>query len=89
MSTFIQLTDYTGIVYGEFTLPDGRELPELNWEDEGRQLHVWLKEIDRVMNNTTWGTFGARHQEWDTAWSNEFRRIRRAMGMFDPYSITW
>ena len=72
-----------------FTLPDGRELPEFNWEDGGWELRKWLREIDQAMNNVRWDDFGDRHGEWTSAWSDEFRRIRKAMSIFDPYSQTF
>jgi hypothetical protein len=89
MTTMNTTTNLTGISETEFTLPTGQELPELNWQDEGRELYLMLREIDRVMNQTSWGTFGDRHREWDGAWTREFFRIRKQMGIFDPYSQTW
>jgi hypothetical protein len=82
-------TNLTGISTEMFTMPDGRELPELNWETEGQELYAWLREIDRAMNSTPWGRWGDSHRDWSSAWSNEFRRIRKAMGIFDPYSQTF
>ena len=81
-----EVDSLTGISATVFTLPDGRELPELKWEDEGWELRRWLREIDQAMNSTGWGHFGERHGEWDSAWSDEFFRIRKAMGIYDPYS---
>ena len=79
----------TGISATDFTLPTGQELPELNWETEGHELRLMLREIDQVRNNVSWGTFGENHREWADAWDDEFFRIRRAMGIFDPYSQTF
>jgi hypothetical protein len=86
---FTTTHNLTGISATEFTLPDGRELPEFRIETEGQELYEWLREIDRTMNNTSWGRWGGSHQDWYAAWSDEFRRIRRAMGIFDPYSQTF
>lgn len=82
-------TTSTGISPTEFTLPTGQDLPELNWETEGQELRGMLREIDQAMNNVSWDTFGDKHSEWYNAWSDEFRRIRRAMGIYDPYSQTF
>lgn len=82
-------TTITGISATDFTLPAGQELPELNWENEGQELRAMLREIDRAMNNVPSDAFGDKHREWYVAWSDEFRRIRRAMGIFDPYSQTF
>jgi hypothetical protein len=79
-------TTITGISTTDFTLPAGQELPELNWENEGQELYVMLREIDQVRNNVSWGTFGDKHREWADAWDKEFFRIRKAMGVLDPYS---
>jgi hypothetical protein len=82
-------TSLTGISATAFTLPDGRELPELDWATEGRELRQMLREIDQVLNSTEWGRWGGSHRDWHGAWSDEFRRIRRQMGIFDPYSQTF
>lgn len=79
-------TNHTGISTEEFTLPDGRELPPFNIETEGWELVVWLMEIDKAMNRVSWDAHGDRHSEWYSAWTAEFFRIRKALGVFDPYS---
>jgi hypothetical protein len=77
----------TGISATAFTLPDGRELPAFNIDTEGDELYAWLVEIDRTMENTPWGAHGDQHKDWYHAWTQEFFRIRKAMGVFDPYKF--
>ena len=83
----MNITTTTGISATEFTLPAGQELPEGNWETKIDALDEMLLEIDSVMNKVSWGTFGQNHTEWYNAWSDEFRRIRREMGAFDPFKF--
>lgn len=75
----------TGISRDEFTMPDGRELPALRVETEGWELVEYLWEIDSVMRDVSWGTFGDNHKDWYNAWTKECFRVRRALGVFDPW----
>jgi hypothetical protein len=88
-----EVDSLTGISATVFTLPDGRDLPELKWENEGWELRQWLREIDHTMNDVgRWNEvnpFGENYSEWHRAWTDEFFRIRKAMGIFDPYSQTF
>jgi len=83
------MNNTTGISTTEYTLPLGQELPALNWETEGHELSLMLRDIDRTMNRVDEDTFGENYSVWYRAWTDEFMRIRKHMGMFDPYSQTF
>ena len=83
------MNNTTGISTTEYTLPLGQELPALNWETEGHELSLMLREIDRAMSDVDRDSLGDNYQAWYRAWTDEFMRIRKQMGMFDPYSQTF